>query len=98
MVHELPTPSVTLDLHIVQSLVTTQLNDLDMVSQDLGCCPICCSSCYALRELLRAGKLDELVMPIYRTDSVAYWDAEKNTIRADWLQHAWRMRDCCGDD
>jgi hypothetical protein len=58
-----------------------------------GCCPECCASCGALRDLLESGQLDELYGYYLNHDNGenSAWDNEMHQVGRQWLTEAWSV-------
>jgi hypothetical protein len=81
---------VTLDHTVAGWLVAGHLNQLYSADQDLGCCPVCCGPCSALKALAESGQLEECL-----GDTAAgcdYW--VDGRVDRSFLTRAWRMT-CC---
>lgn len=76
-------------------LAEAALDDLAVMAVDEGCCPSCCGSCSALKGLLDAGALDDLVRVSPGTAGSAWW-ADAQVDRA-FLTRAWRRTSCHTD-
>lgn len=88
---------VTLPAEEAGQLARFALDMLFMGDQEEGCCPRCCAPCWALQQLLDAGRLDALIAPIAKADGwtddkIAWWDGRQ--VRRDFLARAWRMTEC----
>lgn len=84
---------VTMPARVALLLVAGHLNHLHSADQEDGCCPVCCGCCWALKELLDAGQLDDLVRD-YATDGWDCWDVDAGRVDRAWLERAWRLSSC----
>lgn len=80
----------------IRWLAEYAMSQLFAAEQDMGCCPRCCGACAALRQLLDAGQLDDLM----REDgpSSYWWDHVGGRVDRAWLDRAWRMTKCHDDE
>lgn len=85
-----------MDAGIAERLAGAHLDVLWYADGDGGCCPKCCNPCSALRRLLDAGQLDDIVRD-YAPGS-DWWNASAGRIDRAWLAVAWRMTDCHSGD
>ena len=94
------TDTVTLDAQTAARLAAHALNQLWDADQDdedpevSGCCPECCGPCVALRQLLDAGQLDDVVRPYVEATGGDWSWWVNNQVDRDWLTRAWRMTLC----
>lgn len=88
--------AVDLDLPAVAMLAQSALDILWLAERDEGCCPECCGPCFALRTLLNAGQLDELLATDPATEGMLWW--VKGRVDREWLTRAWRLTDCHDSD
>ncbi|MEV5211259.1 hypothetical protein AB0K35_27685 [Micromonospora sp. NPDC053740] len=56
-------------------------------------CPVCCGPCFALKTLLDAGQLDDIVRA-YGSEGWDWWDADTGQVDRGLLARAWRMTEC----
>ncbi|MEV2239594.1 hypothetical protein [Micromonospora sp. NPDC049891] len=89
------TAAVTMPADVAMFLTAGHLNHLHAAGQDLGCCPVCCGPCLALKKLLDAGQLDDIVRE-YASWGGGWecWDEQAGQVDRVWLAGAWRMTDC----
>ncbi len=83
---------VTMPADVAMLMAAGHLNLLAAADDDFGCCPVCCGPCHALKTLLDAGQLDDIVRP-YAT-GWDWWDANRGEVDRAWLARAWRLNDC----
>ncbi len=85
--------TVTLPAEAAMFLVAGHINMLASADEDEGCCPVCCGPCAALKTLLDAGQLDDIVRT-YGSQGWDWWDAETGQVDRGLLARAWRMTQC----
>lgn len=86
------TDLVAMDAQVAAFLIAGALDDLWYADQEEGCCPQCCAPCAALKQLLDAGRLDDLVRPYEEQFSSETW--LNGEVDRNFLARAWRMTDC----
>lgn len=86
------------NLDAVAELADHAITSLWMGDQDEGCCPTCCAPCHALRVLLDAGVLDQLIALRPGHERCDTWDAERGQVDRAFLERAWRLTSCCADE
>lgn len=87
---------VTLPARVAELLIADALGALWGADETTGCCPACCGPCSALKELLDAGRLDDLVREYGR--DCFWWDEANDRVDREWLTGAWRMTACHEED
>lgn len=86
-------PDVTMPAEVAEELAAFALAKLwDADQNEGGCCPRCCPTCAALKRLLDADQLDDIVREQERGGDM--WDAERDQVDRAWLERAWRMTEC----
>ena len=62
-----------------------------------GCCPICCTGCKIIGELLQIRELDNWVTILSTTArTTAWWNDEHQRVDRTWLAQAWSHTDEIG--
>lgn len=71
------------------NLLPHKLDLLDPATDVDGCCPDCCAPCHLLRELMRAGTLDEIVTwaPNHMWSDLDWW--VNGRVDREWLDLVW---------
>jgi len=73
----------------------TQVWEIDQHPDGDGCCPQCCAPCAALKQLLDAGLLDDLLRPrMQPCGSDERWDYTADRVDRAILARVWRMTSC----
>lgn len=62
-----------------------------------GCCTRCCGPCGALKRMLDAGQLDDILRP-YTVDGWDWWNAAEDRLDRDALAKAWDPENCPNHD
>lgn len=66
----------------------------DGTPDDQGCCPECCGPCHAVRALLDADQLDDILRGTYFSVGWSFWNDDLDQVDRAVLEHGWRMEDC----
>ncbi len=89
--------TVTLDKNALAMLVDyalVKIWDFDVNDPEKPkCCPDCCGPCNAIRTLLDAGQLDDIVRERMAGNSLI-WDDKRDQVDRALLDRVWRMEEC----